>query len=1170
MSYDEKTSLQVALEQWNKNDCGLDAKVIDAFSKRKVIFFLGAGVSRLEGVMGWDDFSNELVKKTFPNLADQEQILKGGFSSKEKISMAYEQYDKNNIKDFYEIFENALTPPKDFKSLGIYEILAKFKINFLTTNADLLFENVLGKEFCYTKYDGTTLFKTDYTLRNQLFYLHGRISDNYEELVFTSSQYVKRYNDLVFREFLKSVFNDDECVVFFIGYGLNEYELIDYMLSKVGVYNENNPRLYILEPYFSSQDTLFKARKAYFKSLNIKVLPYCKDEGYGELKHILKKLQDFFELQAFVPHEDYQDIKYLICNKYTKYVKAQIDHILQENMNDDRFRVVCEKIKESDYWNDWGKEIINDELWYPSCILDNYLSLNKVVGDRVDLLCWFIGRSIDVSYIRKATEILDCIINVNDESLKKIPISLIAGYIDMICLLTNKDFNDKYFCFISRSFKLFGSNLCYRGMIKGGKLLKWKRSRIEKFILCVLNGICCIDNILFGEERNYINYFEKNNEVVFNQKISKAFFNAYYTYVKNIIENEYYGPVNYKKNLDNVEKSHYTGWSSILKLLIKYFNLLDNKTQDKYLKIGLASNNGITCKLWIYILRKTKADLSYVLHNWSKCSTYQCCIVELYLLIKNSEFVDYKENLETKIKEAKFGLDKFKGDEQYLVKIRNGFLQAIGCDIAGETYDIEDMANRGDIVISREIVRRSNVDIGYKELICKLAKEKQEYLKINLAEYIINVFISLSNSELNEFIYEINSLDDDKLNYIILQARIKNDKMSDIQKHTILKYVLEIITSERYNELLFKNCFDFLGRMDLAELYKEESSLFYVCWEKWRDRCLKDVSKSNYSYGFANDLINTAEYARISFFCNYWVTRYNIGKQKINSEEFRFIQQNAKTEITRYCLSYRFWFVGMVAENVDMVNELINKLVFVKNDDRCDEKAVVLIVNSMETINSEVDDLILKTKLLEKKSVLKKLDEVLVCGLYRYVSAAYFCGKLKITDMEHSLNEQKMYEAIALCIYQGTGKGKKENIKLLKTELWPQIYKKLKKDDTLIDSLMRFIKGIIFENIDDVELIKILNEIVCLCRDGKQEIIVEADKLIKIYKKHPEEGKLLIKNVFQKSCYIGSSIYEIEKIIKHLVTCDEDFANDLVVQLQRCNQVPFDEKERLYQIVKKS
>lgn len=626
MSYDEKTSLQVALEQWNKNDCGLDAKVIDAFSKRKVIFFLGAGVSRLEGVMGWDDFSNELVKKAFPNLADQEQILKGGFSSKEKISMAYAQYDKNNIKDFYEIFEKALTPPDDFISLGIYEILAKFKINFLTTNADLLFENVLGKEFCYTKFDETTLFKTDYTLRNQLFYLHGRISDNYEELVFTSSQYVKRYNDPVFRDFLKSVFNDDECVVFFIGYGLNEYELIDYMLSKVGVYNENNSRLYILEPYFSSQDTLFKARKAYFKSLNIKVLPYCKDEGYGELKHILKKIQDFFELQAFVPHEDYQDIKYLICNKYTKYAKAQIDHILQGNMNDDRFRVVCEKIKESDYWNDWGKGIINDELWYPSSILDNYLNSNKVVGDRVDLLCWFIGRSSDVIYIRKATEILDCIISVDEECLKKIPVSLIAGYIDMLCLLSNNAFNDKYFCFISKSFKLFGSNLCGRGMIKGGKLLKWKRNRVEKFILCVLNGICSIDNILFGEERDYINYLGKNNEIVFNQKISKAFFNAYYTYVKNMIENEYYGPVNYKQNLDNIEKSHYTGWSSILKLLIKYFNLLDNKTKDKYLEIGLASNNGITCKLWIYILRKTKADLSYVLHNLSKICQNVLCI----------------------------------------------------------------------------------------------------------------------------------------------------------------------------------------------------------------------------------------------------------------------------------------------------------------------------------------------------------------------------------------------------------------------------------------------------------------------------------------------------------------------------------------------------------------
>ena len=119
MSYEDTCSLQDALKKWDQDDCGLDKSVMEKFKNRKVVFFIGAGVSRWEGIMGWDDFSNELIKEAFPLLCDQEQLLRSNISSKEKISIAYEKFRKdNNIKKFYEEFGKALTPKS--KPLSIY------------------------------------------------------------------------------------------------------------------------------------------------------------------------------------------------------------------------------------------------------------------------------------------------------------------------------------------------------------------------------------------------------------------------------------------------------------------------------------------------------------------------------------------------------------------------------------------------------------------------------------------------------------------------------------------------------------------------------------------------------------------------------------------------------------------------------------------------------------------------------------------------------------------------------------------------------------------------------------------------------------------------------------------------------------------------------------------
>lgn len=114
----------------------------------------------------------------FPKLCEQEQLLRDGISSKEKISIAYEKFcDEGKKQEFYKEFGEELKPKGD-KQTRIYDLLAQFKVNFLTTNADTLFEKTLGSEFCHTDFDAEMLFNSGNIPRGQLFYLHGRYTES--------------------------------------------------------------------------------------------------------------------------------------------------------------------------------------------------------------------------------------------------------------------------------------------------------------------------------------------------------------------------------------------------------------------------------------------------------------------------------------------------------------------------------------------------------------------------------------------------------------------------------------------------------------------------------------------------------------------------------------------------------------------------------------------------------------------------------------------------------------------------------------------------------------------------------------------------------------------------------------------------------------------------------
>ena len=56
-------------------DKRFDERILSAAEEGNLVFFIGAGVSRLMGLPGWEDFSAILIKKAFPDYTLQKQIF---------------------------------------------------------------------------------------------------------------------------------------------------------------------------------------------------------------------------------------------------------------------------------------------------------------------------------------------------------------------------------------------------------------------------------------------------------------------------------------------------------------------------------------------------------------------------------------------------------------------------------------------------------------------------------------------------------------------------------------------------------------------------------------------------------------------------------------------------------------------------------------------------------------------------------------------------------------------------------------------------------------------------------------------------------------------------------------------------------------------------------------
>lgn len=292
-----------------------------AARQRKIIPFIGAGVSQLGGCPGWDEFANATLKffvgKGPLSHAQFDQM--SSLSSRIKLSLALELQKQHNPPiDFKELLE----PTADKRKIGdeVYANLSKLATTFVTTNYDDWLDHPPPAPFQLNESTSSTPSDTSRTsfykrsditvnklldAQNAVFHIHGSAEDR-ESMVLTTLDYLERYSshridgaadkENPFLTFLQILFKSKN--VLFIGYGLSELEVLEYVVQK-GLDKQRHQtqelQHYVLQGFFSHEIELARSLDSYFRQFGIGLLPYSRDNRDWEqltevIEHFAREL----------------------------------------------------------------------------------------------------------------------------------------------------------------------------------------------------------------------------------------------------------------------------------------------------------------------------------------------------------------------------------------------------------------------------------------------------------------------------------------------------------------------------------------------------------------------------------------------------------------------------------------------------------------------------------------------------------------------------------------------------------------------------------------------------------------------------------------------------------------------------------------------------------------
>jgi hypothetical protein len=293
----------------------------EAAQRGILIPFIGAGVSRLAGCPSWVEFADAALKwliedgKFTYSQLDQIRHL----PPRVKLSLARTLAAQKGTTINFRTLLHPKARQEHKKGCQLYNSLFALGKTFVTTNYDEWLDERIP-EPTPAAIPSTQLADTQpvssirvihkveeiipalLSESNTVIHLHGSILDQ-AGMVLTTHDYVRHYaNDRLSSDpqrenriltFLDFLFKNK--TVLFIGYGLDELEILEYVILKAGRppgTPGRQPRHYILQGFFSHEEALLGSLRSYYLSeCDIQLIPFRRDDK--DWDQLLDVLEDF-------------------------------------------------------------------------------------------------------------------------------------------------------------------------------------------------------------------------------------------------------------------------------------------------------------------------------------------------------------------------------------------------------------------------------------------------------------------------------------------------------------------------------------------------------------------------------------------------------------------------------------------------------------------------------------------------------------------------------------------------------------------------------------------------------------------------------------------------------------------------------------------------------------
>lgn len=291
-----------------------------ASKEGRLVLFVGAGASKLAGCPGWSVFADRALASLGlhnVNHALLDQIQNQGLGPRIKLALAL---DWAKEADVVIDFEQILHPPdwqnhKDGNRL--YQALNSLGRMFVTTNYDYwldqdirptpqLAADVDAQPVNAPRIRRDVIYRPDDMRISMLhrdnvitvIHLHGSLADP-KNMILTTGDYIARYGQLrgssglaESNMFLEDLFHMKN--ILFIGYGLDELEILEYVILKKGKRNAESqqqaPKHFILQPFFSHERDVASGIANYFKNqCGVTLIPFLRDtNNYAQLIDVIE------------------------------------------------------------------------------------------------------------------------------------------------------------------------------------------------------------------------------------------------------------------------------------------------------------------------------------------------------------------------------------------------------------------------------------------------------------------------------------------------------------------------------------------------------------------------------------------------------------------------------------------------------------------------------------------------------------------------------------------------------------------------------------------------------------------------------------------------------------------------------------------------------------------